>query len=192
VRVQHPHETAEAPEAPEAPEASEAAPEASASRAPPAGADEAAGADSAATGAAGGEGAPACAQCTEYLDSLTRLKAEFANFRRRAAEQQAQAAERGAADLTTRLLPVLDATEAGAAHDEDLVGPLHSALTEALTEGGLEVISPAGEPFDPQYHEAVMHETGETPGPQIVTDVLRTGYAWSGRVLRPAVVGVRG
>ncbi len=152
-------------------------------------------ADAAGNGTTASEDATAstaCVQCAGYLDSLTRLKAEFANFRRRASEQQAQAAERGAAELATRLLPVLDASEAGAAHDADLVGPLHSALVDALTEGGLEVISPAGEPFDPKYHEAVMHETGETPGTQIVKDVLRTGYAWGGRVLRPAVVGVRG
>lgn len=136
--------------------------------------------------------APACGQCAEFLDSLTRLKAEFANFRRRSGEQQAQAAERGAADLATRLLAVLDASEAGAAHDSELVGPLHSALLDALTEGGLEVISPAGQPFDPNYHEAALHTTAESPGDPIVTEVLRTGYAWGGRVLRPAVVGVRG
>lgn len=133
-----------------------------------------------------------CAQCGEYLDSLTRLKAEFTNYRRRAADQQAQASERGAADLATRLLAVLDASEAGAAHHAEVVGPLHNALVEALASEGLEVISPSGEPFDPNYHEAVMHEGGETSGPQVVSDVLRTGYAWSGRVLRPAVVGVRG
>ena len=76
------------------------------------------------------------------------------------------------------------------------MGPLHSALLDTLTEAGLEVISPAGERFDPNYHEAVLHTTAETDdeasGEPIVTDVLRTGYAWSGRVLRPAVVGVRG
>ena len=135
---------------------------------------------------------PACGQCADYLDSLTRRTAEFANFRRRSTELQAQAAERGAADLATRLLAVLDASEAGAAHDSELVGPLHSALLDALTEGGLEVISPAGQPFDPNYHEAALHTTAESPGDPIVTEVLRTGYAWSGRVLRPAMVGVRG
>lgn len=159
------------------------------------------GADGTSDGTAGVDGTPAsgdagtptaCAQCAGYLDALARLKAEFANFRRRASEQQAQAAERGAADLATRLLGVLDAAEAGAAHDADLVGPLHEALVDTLTDGGLEVISPEGEPFDPNYHEAVMHESAETPGEQVVTDVLRTGYAWGGRVLRPAVVGVRG
>ena len=151
----------------------------------------AAGEDSPA-GAADSPHAPACWQCADYLDSLTRLKAEFVNFRRRSAEQQAQAAERGAADLATRLLAVLDAAEAGAAHDSELVGPLHTALLDALTEGGLEVISPAGQPFDPNYHEAALHTTAENPGAPIVTEVLRTGYAWSGRVLRPAVVGVLG
>lgn len=178
---------------PEEAEASAAAPPAT----PAAGGGDSAGNGSTVGEDAGtaGEDAPAasaCAQCSEYLDSLTRLKAEFANYRRRTSEQQAQAAERGAADLAARLLAVLDASEAGAAHDAELVGPVHSALVDALAEGGLEVISPVGEPFDPEYHEAVMHETGEAPGPQIVTDVLRTGYAWSGRVLRPAVVGVRG
>lgn len=143
------------------------------------------------TGAQDSESAQ-CGRCGEFLDSLTRLKAEFSNYRRRSAEQQAQAAERGAADLVARLLAVLDASEAGAAHHAEAVGPLHNALVEALASEGLEVISPAGEPFDPNYHEAVMHESGETTGPQVVTDVLRTGYAWGGRVLRPAVVGVRG
>ena len=93
------------------------------------------------------------------------------------------------------LLAVLDATEAGAAHDSELVGPLHSALLEALTSGGLEVISPAGERFDPNYHEAVQHTAAgdaEEPAAPVVTDVLRTGYGWSGRVLRPAVVSVAG
>lgn len=150
----------------------------------------------AATAAGDAPGGSPCGQCAEYLDALTRLKAEFANFRRRAADQQAQASERGAADLAARLLAVLDASEAGAAHDSELVGPVHGALLDALTEGGLEVISPAGERFDPNYHEAVLHTAGETEGKAlaepVVTDVLRTGYAWSGRVLRPAVVGVRG
>lgn len=159
---------------------------------PPDGADaEAAGEDSPEP-AGDAPDVPGCGQCADYLDSLTRLKAEFANFRRRSAEQQAQAGERGAADLATRLLAVLDAAEAGAAHDGELVGPLHSALLDALSEGGLEVISPAGQPFDPNYHEAALHTTAESPGDPIVTEVLRTGYAWSGRVLRPAMVGVRG
>ncbi|MCY3561050.1 MAG: nucleotide exchange factor GrpE [bacterium] len=139
--------------------------------------------------------APGCGHCAEYLDALTRLKAEFTNFRRRAADQQAQASERGAAELARGLLAVLDATEAGAAHDSELVGPLHSALLEALTSGGLEVISPAGERFDPNYHEAVQHTAAgdaEEPAAPVVTDVLRTGYGWSGRVLRPAVVSVAG
>lgn len=185
---EHPTDV-EAPERPEAEESTSAGAEAT----PEAGATNSANsADIGSTRDGDDPASAACAQCTDYLDSLTRLKAEFANYRRRASEQQAQAAERGAADMATRLLAVLDASEAGAAHDADLIGPLHSALVDALSEGGLEVISPAGEPFDPKYHEAVMHETGETPGAQIVTDVLRTGYAWGGRVLRPAVVGVRG
>ena len=148
--------------------------------------------DADADAAGAGPSDDACEQCGEYLESLTRLKAEFTNYRRRAGEQQAQAAERGAADLASRLLPVLDACEAGAVHHDEVVGPLHSALVGALVAEGLQVISPQDEAFDPAYHEAVTHETAGTPGRQVVTEVLRTGYAWGGRVLRPAVVGVRG
>lgn len=181
-----------APDVTEPLESEPAAAAAEADEAPPDGTDAAAAAEDSPTPAGDAPDGPVCGHCADYLDALTRLKAEFANFRRRSGEQQAQAAERGAADLATRLLAVLDASEAGAAHDSELVGPLHGALLDALTDGGLEVISPAGQPFDPNYHEAALHTTADSPGAPIVTEVLRTGYTWNGRVLRPAVVGVRG
>ena len=60
-------------------------------------------------------------------------------------------------------------------------------------EGGLEVIDTDGVVFDPNLHEAVMHEPAvEGDGTTIVSDTLRTGYLWKGRVLRPAMVKVRG
>jgi molecular chaperone GrpE len=50
---------------------------------------------------------------------------------------------------------------------------------------------PEGQPFDPELHEAVMHEPGDG-GESVVIESLRTGYLWKGRVLRPAMVKVRG
>ena len=54
-----------------------------------------------------------------------------------------------------------------------------------------EWVMPAGEPFDPNQHEAVMHEPGEGGDP-VVLETLRIGYRWKGRVLRPAMVKVQG
>jgi molecular chaperone GrpE len=127
----------------------------------------------------------------EYLDALQRLKAEFDNHRRRVDEQRGEVAAQAAAGLVDRILPVLDACEAALAHDAEAVQPIADALTEALAKEGLEVIAPQGEVFDPNLHEAVMHEAGDDPE-QVVTEVLRTGYSWNGRVLRAAMVKVRG
>lgn len=131
------------------------------------------------------------AERDEYLDALQRLKAEFDNHRRRVDEQRAEVASQAAVNLVDRLLPVLDACEAAVVHDAEAAQPIADALVEALAKEGLEVIAPEGEAFDPNLHEAVIHEAGEE-SVQTVTEVLRTGYAWNGRVVRAAMVKVRG
>ena len=145
--------------------------------------------------AAGADGALAAVQAErdEYLDALQRLKAEFDNHKRRNAEQAVQQREQAAASLVEKLLPVLDACEAALVHDAEAVRPVSDQLLEALGASGLAVVSPTGELFDPEEHEAVMHEEGDgaEDGP-VVAEVLRTGYSWNGRVLRPAMVKVRG
>ena len=60
-----------------------------------------------------------------------------------------------------------------------------------LEEEGLGRVHPVGEPFDPRSREAVVHEPGEDERP-VVAEVLRTGYLWKGRVVRPAMVKVWG
>ena len=57
-----------------------------------------------------------------------------------------------------------------------------------LEKAGVERIEPQGKPFDPNEHEAVLHEDGD--GDPVVTDIMRTGYRLKGRVLRPAMVKV--
>jgi molecular chaperone GrpE len=64
-----------------------------------------------------------------------------------------------------------------------------AALYGALEKEGLERLDPEGEAFDPAVAEAVVHEPGDG-GAQVVADVLRTGYRWQGRLLRPAMVKV--
>lgn len=129
----------------------------------------------------------------EYLDALRRNQADFENYRKRAAKQVADDAARAVESLVDKLLPVLDACEAAAQHGSDEVGPVHAALLGALEKEGLERIDPVGEDFDPNRHEAVLHEpAGEGDPAAVVAAVMRSGYGWKGRVIRPAMVKVRG
>lgn len=127
----------------------------------------------------------------DYLDSLRRLQADFENYRKRMQRQEADAAERGAADLVTKLLPVLDTVELALAHHPgDAVAQVASSFEDALFKEGLERVPGAGSLFDPTEHDAVVHEEGDGPGE--VVEVLRSGYRWRGRVLRAAMVKVKG
>ncbi|HLI00597.1 MAG TPA: nucleotide exchange factor GrpE [Acidimicrobiales bacterium] len=127
----------------------------------------------------------------DYLDALKRMQADFENYKKRVAKQQADSVARAAEALVDKLLPALDTADLAVAHvDSDEVRQVRGALIDALEREGLERIAPEGAPFDPTRHEAVAHEPGD--GGQQVAEVLRAGYAWKGRVLRPAMVKVRG
>ena len=127
----------------------------------------------------------------EYREALQRVKAEFDNYRKRTAKADTETRERAAENLVVQLLPVLDACDAAIIHDADDVGPISKMLLETLLKEGLEPMVPEGQPFDPTLHEAVLHEPGDG-GESTVVESLRTGYLWKGRVLRPAMVKVRG
>ena len=95
-----------------------------------------------------------------------------------------------------KLLPVLDALDLARAHgstEGDVSGleQVGNALLAVLQKEGLERIDPLGEPFDPTEAEAVLHEAGDGGEPR-VAEVMRAGYRWKGRVLRPAMVKVTG
>jgi molecular chaperone GrpE len=136
------------------------------------------------------------------------VQADFENYKKRMLRQQTEHLERAAEALIVKLLPVLDAFDLGRAHlgESDEISPEGKALLQAsalladtLAKEGLERIDAVGDPFDPTVHEAVEHsgageENGpasQTPGP-VVKDVLRSGYRWKGRVIRPAMVRVQG
>jgi molecular chaperone GrpE len=126
-----------------------------------------------------------------HFDARARLQAEFDNYRKRVLAQQSEQAERAAEGLVTKLLPVLDACDAALAHGAKAVGPIAQQLMVVLEREGLIRLDPTDQPFDPEFHEAVMHEAGEGAEPTVV-EVLRTGYQWKSRVIRPAMVKVRG
>ena len=131
------------------------------------------------------------AERDEYRDTLLRLKAEFDNYKKRTAREQSDVRERAAEALVEKLLVVLDACDAAIGHGATDVEPIAKVLGEVLEREGLVRLAPVGEPFDPNHHEAVMHEPGDG-GEPVVVETLRTGYEWKGRVLRPAMVKVKG
>lgn len=127
-----------------------------------------------------------------HLEDLQRITAEFANFRKQSAKRQTELIEQAAAGLAAKLLPVLDACEAAVGQGATDVVPVHAALVDVLAKEGMAKISATGVVFDPEQHEAVMHEPGEGDGESVVVEILRAGYSWNGRVLQPAMVKVRG
>jgi molecular chaperone GrpE len=130
----------------------------------------------------------------EYLDALMRLQADFENYKKRMMRQQTDVFERAGEDLVVKLLPVLDAVDLANQHGEgEAIAPVVSVLTDALSKEGLERLDPVGEKFDPNEHEAVAHEPGEGgPDGPVVAGLMRAGYRWKGRLVRPAMVSVRG
>jgi molecular chaperone GrpE len=145
----------------------------------------------------GSEHARVLAERDDFLDSLRRLQADFDNYRKRVARDSDAAADKATEKLINKLLPVLDNFELAMAHEADPdaspLAKMHDSLLTALEGEGLERHAPVGEAFDPNLADAVMHEDGDgAEGGPIVTEVLRAGYGWKTRVIRPAMVKVRG
>jgi molecular chaperone GrpE len=138
------------------------------------------------------------AENEELIDTLQRVKAEFDNYRKRAARDQASLVARAHERLVKELLPVLDDLERalGAAEQheeatlEDGVRLVHRSLADALSREGLAEIETDGK-FDPHVHEALLTQPSEAEEGSVI-EVLQRGYKLGDRVLRPARVVVAG
>ena len=126
----------------------------------------------------------------EWMDRAQRIAADFENYRRRLSTQRADDIDRATGRLAEALLPVLDACEAAFLQHPAEIEPLFNLMLSELKKQGLESMNLHEQPFDPHLADAVLHEPGE--GEPIVSEVLRSGYTWNGKVLRPAMVKVRG
>ncbi len=131
-----------------------------------------------------------------YLDRLARVQAEFENFRKRTAREQQDFREYSVAEAVKSLLPIMDSL------DRALAGPsdgsefragielISRQFHDALARLGVEALKAVGEPFDPQYHQAVqMVETTDAEDNHVI-DELQRGYKIKDRLLRPAMVRV--
>src|SRR3954452_24982876 len=135
-------------------------------------------------------------QRDDYLALAQRAQADFENYRKRMARENAAAVDRGMAKLAKELLPALDhlelALKAAEGH-EDVVKGFHMVAGElrAALEGvGIQPFSPKGEPFDPNEHEAMAQQPAEDAESGTVVEVYQSGYRINGAVLRPARVVV--
>ena len=131
------------------------------------------------------------AERDDFRDTMLRVKAEFDNYRKRVAREQVELRERANENLAEKLLVVLDACEAAIGHGSTDVEPIAKMLSDLLESEGLVRLTPVDEPFDPNQHDAVLHEEGDGGEPTVI-ETLRTGYQWKTRVLRPAMVKVKG
>jgi molecular chaperone GrpE len=137
----------------------------------------------------------------EYLELAQRTRADFENYRKRVSAENRSAAQRGKAELAKALLPVLDNLERAmeaAQIGEQPEGALeqgilltHRELRSALEQAGVEAIDPAGEKFDPEWHEAVSTSADGDGEPGGIVDVLQKGYRIGEQLIRPARVVVR-
>lgn len=123
----------------------------------------------------------------EFKSIAQRVQADFDNFRKQAAVRALADAERATGRLAEALLPVLDAAEAAFLRHPDEIGPLLNQMLLELKKHGLDTLDLDGQPFDPEVAEAVAHDPGGG-GAAVVAEVLRSGYRWKGRTLRPAMV----
>jgi molecular chaperone GrpE len=132
------------------------------------------------------------AQLDERTTDLQRITAEYANYRKRVDRDREAVVSIAKASVVVDLLGVLDDLERAEAHG-DLTGPFRAVadkITAALQKAGLKAFGHEGEPFDPAMHEAVQHATSPDVSGPTVTAVLRRGYTFGIRVLRPALVVV--
>ena len=135
----------------------------------------------------------------ELTDKLTRQMAEFDNFRKRTEKEKSQMYEVGAKDIIEKILPVVDNFERGldAVKEEDKEDPFVQGMEKVYkhlltTLEGLEVkpIEAVGQPFDPNFHNAVMHVEDENFGENIVAEEFQKGYTYRDSVVRHSMVKV--
>ena len=132
----------------------------------------------------------------DYLELARRTQADFENYRKRMARENAAAIDRGVGKLAKELLPALDhlehALKAASGHEDVVKGfaLVRDEIVAALGRVGIEAFSPEGAAFDPNEHEAMAAQPSDGVEPGTVVEVYQQGYRLGGAVLRPARVVV--
>lgn len=134
-----------------------------------------------------------------HQTEVLRLHADAQNIRRRAEQDIEKAHKYGQERLLSELLPVIDnlerALQAAQGEDSDQIAALKQGVEltlksfiDCLRKFNVEALDPVGEPFNPQFHQAMGMVESHTAEPDSVLAVMQKGYSLNGRVLRPAMV----
>lgn len=138
-------------------------------------------------------------QIEDLTDKLRRQMAEFDNFRKRTEKEKSGMFEMGAKSVVEKLLPVVDNFERGLASvpedqkEDPFVAGVDKVYKQLLTvfdELGVKPIEAVGQPFDPNFHNAVMHVEDETVGENIIVEEFQKGYMYKDSVVRHSMVKV--
>ena len=142
------------------------------------------------------------ASARDAVDRTARLQADWENYRRRTAQERLAERARATEGLVEALLPVIDDMERALAHARatEMAGEMeqfvngvdavHTKMLDVLAKEGVEVIDPAGEPFDPIEHQAVGRVEDASQYEETVNDVYQKGYRMGDHVIRSAMVTV--
>lgn len=135
----------------------------------------------------------------DLTDRLKRSMAEFDNFRKRSEKEKATMFDMGVGSIAEKILPVVDNFEramAAAPKEGDGkafaegIAMIYNQLKKTLEDLGVKPIDCVGQPFDPNFHNAVMHVEDESLGENVVAEELLKGYMYKDSVLRHSMVKV--
>ena len=133
------------------------------------------------------------AESAQKDDKYLRLAAEYDNFRRRSREEKDATYSSAMADTVSELLPIIDNLERAAAFDDgekvkEGLKMILSTVESSLGKIGVETFGNVGDKFDPNLHNAVMHEDDESERENEITDVFQKGYKKGNKIIRFAMV----
>lgn len=135
------------------------------------------------------------AQLKDAKDQLLRTAAEYANFRARSAKEKEQTYSNAKGNVVAEILPAIDNLERAINQENSDYEALKkgvemtlNGLMASLNKIGVEAFGEAGETFDPNFHNAVMHVEDDNFGENEITDVFQKGYKINDRIIRPAMV----
>lgn len=138
------------------------------------------------------------AQLAAEKDKYLRMAAEYDNFRRRAAKEREAAYTDAYADALMQIIPVIDNLERAASFGNegdvkqlaDGVNMILSQFGGVLEKMGIEAFGVKGDAFDPNIHNAIMHDEDPEQGENVITEVFQRGYRKGDKIIRCAMVKV--
>ena len=125
-----------------------------------------------------------------WKDKYLRSVAELDNFRKRTSQEKSQIAENMKVEIISELLPLADSIISAMKMNVEGIEPLYSQLNDIFAKLGIAEIKAEGCEFDPNLHNAIMHEDDETKGKNLIIEEFSRGYKFGDRVIRHSLVKV--